>query len=282
MKSILFVSDQHIGSTVALCKPLNELDDGGQYKASKGQRWVWRCWNNMLEWVDREKIGDLTTINDGDLTEGDFKKRSAQVITHNPANVVTLATQILEPLAEMSTALFFVRGTPAHVGPSAPLEEQVARKFDNTVYCPENGAASWWHLPLEVEGVRFSIAHEPGIGVSKNPQAKFNGINALASRAVHDYANAGLPLPHLLIRAHNHTHRDSEDNYIVRAITLPAWTLATEYIKKIDPTALATVGAVMVNVDRGKYEVKNKTFRFDDGPKFYSLERLTRGKRTNA
>ena len=38
MKNLLFLGDTHIGSTVALCKPTVDLDDGGTYHASRAQR----------------------------------------------------------------------------------------------------------------------------------------------------------------------------------------------------------------------------------------------------
>ena len=37
-------SDLHAGSTVALCPPKVQLDDGGKYEASKAQLWLWECW----------------------------------------------------------------------------------------------------------------------------------------------------------------------------------------------------------------------------------------------
>ena len=35
MRQLILLGDTHIGSTVALCKPVVELDDGGTYRASR-------------------------------------------------------------------------------------------------------------------------------------------------------------------------------------------------------------------------------------------------------
>lgn len=263
MTSVLLLADTHIGSSVALCKPSVTLDDGGEYRASPGQSWLWRCWNEMLEQVEREKTGDLYTVINGDAVEGDTKRRSLQTISRNPATITKLAADILDPLAKMSAGLFFVRGTGAHVGKSAHLEEQLAVDMDGTA-CPETGARSWYHLPLEVEGVRLDIAHHPGVGVGRNPWTAYNAIHTLAARVLFEYANAGRAIPHLVIRSHNHVYRDSLDDYRVRAITLPAWTLATEYIQMIAPGAIADIGAVLVQASAGYYEAR--VIRFNPRP----------------
>jgi len=38
---VAVVADTHPNSTVGLCPPEVELDDGGTYHASKAQRWLW-------------------------------------------------------------------------------------------------------------------------------------------------------------------------------------------------------------------------------------------------
>jgi hypothetical protein len=44
VKKILVISDTHINSTVALCKPSVQLDDGQEVKISRAQRWFWENW----------------------------------------------------------------------------------------------------------------------------------------------------------------------------------------------------------------------------------------------
>jgi hypothetical protein len=256
MTSILVLSDLHVGSTVALCKPSNQLDDGGTYLASAGQHWLYRSWEDMTERVRRNRRGDLYIVVNGDAVEGDLKRRSAQLISRNPATVNAIAADLLDPLARTAQGIFFIRGTAAHVGQSASLEEQLAADLD-AVKCPDTGRYSWWHLPLEVDGLLISIAHHPGIGVSKNPAQWFGGIDRLAERVVSTCANQRRRIPDLVIRSHNHTHRDSRDHYRTRAITTPAWTLATEHIHRIEPGAIASIGAILVHVAGSAYEVED-------------------------
>jgi hypothetical protein len=49
----------------------NNLDDGGTYRSSKGQRWLWRCWLSF--WKDVSTIAEnatVWTVFNGDLVEG--------------------------------------------------------------------------------------------------------------------------------------------------------------------------------------------------------------------
>lgn len=258
--TILVIGDMHIGSTVALCKPTVTLDDGGVYKSSRGQLWLWDKWRLMLDHVQYHKQGELYIVVNGDAVEGDIKQRSYQTISRNPATILALAADILDPLARQSAGMFFIMGTAAHSGTSAHLEEQLANDLGGRI-CDETGASSWWHLSLDVDGVRLDFAHHPGIGVSKNGWTAHNSINTLAARVLFDSANEGRPAPHIVIRSHNHTYRDSRDNYKVRAITTPAWTLATEYIHRIAPGAIADVGAIMITCDNGDYMVGPMIYR---------------------
>jgi hypothetical protein len=207
----------------------------------------------MLEWITQRKSGELYTVINGDAVDGDIKNRSLQMITRNPASLMEMTADLLQPIAAQSEGLFMIRGTAAHVGPSAHLEESIAKDLD-AVVCPETGAHSWGSLPLEVDGVLLDIAHHPGIGVGRNPWMAHNSIHTLAARVLFEYANDLRQIPNLVIRSHNHTYRDSRDDYRVRAITLPAWTLKTEYINMLNPSGVSDIGAVLVNCSAGYYE----------------------------
>jgi hypothetical protein len=97
MTSILILSDLHIGSTVALCKPSNQLDDGGTYLASTGQHWLHRCWEDMTERVWRNRRGDLYIVVNGDAVEGDLKRRSAQLISRRAFDLAPIALLAKHP-----------------------------------------------------------------------------------------------------------------------------------------------------------------------------------------
>lgn len=253
-------SDQHCGSTVALCPPKVQLDDGGEYHASKAQRWLWEQWQAF--WAEGERIRRLTDahtidVYNGDLTEGDHHK-TTQILSGNPtaqAAVVNAALKV--PLATKPDGMAFVRGTEAHVGPSAAFEERIAfglRKDGWPVIVDaETGNASHWHWTVEHQGVRLDFAHHGKFGT--RPSTKMNTVIALAFDIFSRANIEGRPFPHLAVRSHMHQFGDTGSAYPTRLIQMPAWQLSTAYIHRINPGALADVGGVFILIDKGVLSV---------------------------
>ena len=248
MKKILVISDLHINSTVALMPPIVYLDDGQEVKQNKGQKWLWNNWLDLLEKVDTIKP-DILIVN-GDAVEGDTKNRSYQVITRNKTTAVGYAADVLDPLVKSIPSTFFIRGTAAHSGKSGCIEEDLAKDL-GAERIGKNYAH--WSLNLDVEGVRISVAHHTNM--SGLPWTKSNAANSLAAKIQFQYAQDGEKPPELAIRGHVHRWGDSHDAYRVRALVLPCWTLATEYIHKISPDTLAECGAAVIECSAGHYEI---------------------------
>lgn len=249
------LGDAHVNSTVALCPPVVELDDGGTYHASPGQRWLWDCWQDVKERA--EKYHPKLVLN-GDLVEGDAKNRSYQIITRNRTNALAIAAEVYDVLAKVCSKVYVVRGTAAHVGKSANLDEAVGN--DLGAEMPTRGVHSYWYLPLKVESVPLNIAHHaPGLGGL--PWTRHNAVLRLAAQTVFTTTEAGEKPPALVVRSHVHRWGDSYDAYATRALILPAWTLATEHTNRIAPGALAEIGAALIHVDGTHYEVEKLKYQ---------------------
>jgi hypothetical protein len=242
--TLLILGDLHINSTVALCPPEFELDDGGTYHLSPGQAWLWGHWLALLAIASHTP--DLVTILNGDLAEGDTKQRSHQLITRNKATIKRMAVEVIEPLVKMSKATYILRGTEAHTGKSGAIEEDIADDLD--LPGPTENVHSWFALPLSIGGIRLDIAHTM-TGGGGMPWTRANAANGLAARTVMEYACRGEKLPDYVVRSHIHRCGDSGTNYPTRALITPAWTLATSYINKIAPLSLADVGAIFIQVE---------------------------------
>jgi hypothetical protein len=255
-------SDHHTNSTIGLCKPYVELDDGGQYKSSKAQRWLWQCWNEYVEKV-KTAVNDhdakLVSVFNGDIFDGDHHNTS-QIITRNESTMLKMAHDVTRPLVDVSDAVYVVRGTEAHVGKSAGREEMYADDI-GAIRDKETGSASWWHLPLNVNGVTFDIAHHGSLG--RLPWTKPNATNRIAAAALVAAAEAGAKPPNLVLRSHLHQYADSGQNYSkTRVISLPGWQIATAYVQRIAPGALADVGGLIVTCKTdGSYFVDVVRFR---------------------
>ena len=251
---VAVVGDTHTTSTVGLCNPNQfQLDDGGSYRGSKGQRWMWRCWLDYWKYATDLKINYnalFYTVFLGDMVEHDIKHRSKQIVSRNVADIVGAAVETLAPAMEVTDLAFFVRGTGAHVGKSAEYEEMLARDCDIAVKT-ETGNSSWWKLLAEFEGVLCEFYHHASMG--RKPWTLPNSLNSLAVELMIAYA--GQKVPNLAVRGHNHRPADTFDNYPVRIISIPSWQLATEYTHRIGSVQPVVVGGIFFICDGGEYQV---------------------------
>jgi hypothetical protein len=258
-------SDQHAGSTVALCPPVVRLDDGGEYHASKAQSWLWQCWLDYWAKVDatRKALGaDLYCVFNGDIVDGAHHK-TTQILSENPnAQAAVVNAAMAVPLALKPAQLFIVRGTEAHVGQSASAEERIAdglRRDKRPINGdPENGTASWWHLRMEIQGVRIDVTHHGRTGQREHTRAGAASLHAhdiLLSHVKQEHTP-----PHLCLRGHYHRFNDSHDACPVRVVTTGAWQLKTGFVHKVAADSLADIGGALVTIRDGQYAVEKVAF----------------------
>ena len=250
MTRVVVISDTHINSSVGLCPPVVELDDGGSYRPSKGQRELYKA---FLDFCNKAYQTDdkVYVILNGDLAEDGFK--STQVISRNKATILNMVIDTLSPLVDRAEKVFVIRGTEYHVGKSAELEEAYAKDLDNAVRYQKK-IASWWHLRTKISGVRFDVAHHISMGLL--PWSEKNAANKLSAILMYQYAEWGDPLPHIALRSHVHRTSDSGRNYPIHSETLPCWCLATSYVHRIGGSnAKPKLGGLIIDCDKGKYNI---------------------------
>lgn len=252
--TLVIAADLHINSTVGLCKPVVNLDDGGTYHASRSQCWLWECWLDFTAQAEAAP-GRKVLILNGDLGDLDTKRRSYQLVSPNKATVLSLLIDTLEPLLSVADAVYIVRGTLAHTGKSAWLEEAIGKDIDTAV---KNGEQySWYHIRGAVEGVRLDISHHTSMGGL--PWTEKHAAMKLAEKVVWRYMiDMKQPPPDLAVRSHNHRKSDSFDNYETRGITTSAFQLLTEYAYRTGrENDLADVGGMLIPCENGKYTYNN-------------------------
>ena len=260
------VSDVHAGSTVALCPEKITLDDGGEYHASKAQRWLMQCWREYWQRVAdrRAELGaELYAVFNGDAVEGDHH-RTTQIASANPNAQAAIWNSVLSvPLELKPDRIVIVRGTEAHVGQSASAEERIAdglrRDKRPVISDPETGAASWWHWRAELQGVRLDITHHGKMG--QLPRTRGSNLVLYAWNILDEHADSGHPHPHLCLRGHNHKRGDSGGACPVRVVATGAWQLGTSHVHKVQADSLADVQGVLVTIDRGEYDVREIRFQ---------------------
>ena len=253
----MVVGDTHINSTVGVCPPIVNLDDGGSFRSSKGQRWLWRnwlsFWNDVSTTAEKYDNAEIWTVFNGDLVDVNGRHQQTQNISQNEADVFRMTLDTIKPALDVSKRVFVVRGTAAHVGSSASMEEKIA--FDiGAEKCGDN--YSWWELLLEAEGVTFDIRHHGPLG--RLPHTRGNALNRRAVELMLLYRNR---CPQVAIQSHNHHFSTSSDEYEIKVFAQPAWQLKTEFVNRIGIIEQANVGGMYFICNQGKYEPVVKRYK---------------------
>jgi hypothetical protein len=254
---LVVVGDTHVNSTVGLITPVCNLDDGGTFRSSKGQKWLWRNWLSF--WDDVRKAAGknkVWTVFNGDLVDVNGKHQQTQNISQNEADVFKMTLDTIAPALDVSDRVFVVRGTAAHVKSSGSMEEAIAADIDAEP-CGDN--ASWWELLLECEGVRFDIRHHGPLGGLRHTEG--NALNRRATEIEDLYRGLGMPCPQVAVQAHNHRYATSSDSYDVKVYSLPAWQLKTEFISRIGKIKPADIGGAYYVCDQGEYQPIVKRYK---------------------
>ncbi len=122
-------ADLHVNSTVGLLCPRFTLDDGGAYSSSKAQRWAWNHWLSYWKDVEAEKKrlnAPVIAVLNGDIADDNYHC-TTQLVTRNKADIIHMVGETLRPCLDVADHVFITRGTEAHVGPNACLDELVAK-----------------------------------------------------------------------------------------------------------------------------------------------------------
>ncbi len=267
---LVVTGDHHANSTVGLCPPTVSLDDGGYYHASAGQRWIWNCW--LTFWRQVQKLKDqsncpITWLILGEIAD-DLKHSKTQLITTNPADIIEIGLETITHQADLVDELIVIRGTEAHTGPSACLDEEIARRL--LAKRSPSGTMSHWEFRGEFSGVVIDAQHHPAAS-SRVPHTRGNEAGRLASRIFYEYSIDNIirlrtgrdlaPWPHLVLRGHNHWPADSGDNQpgghpvaAIRAIITPSWQLPTAFGYRLGGGRLP-IGGLIITCCDGRFTV---------------------------
>jgi hypothetical protein len=263
---VVVVSDLHVGSTIGLCPPHVQMDDGGSYTPSLPQKWLWAKWLQVWDHYAQMKKQlelPLVAIINGDIPEGDHHA-THQIVSKNKNDQILVAAKVLEPLLQVADYHIIMRGTPAHVGRGAWIEELIARDTD-AIPCSEK-QYSWWHLSAVFGGVLFDVKHHPESG-SGRPWTKGADANRIAAQIVYEYATDGAKIPQIGLRSHRHGFRDSGYNHPCRVFITPAWQFDTEFVHRIGVGGgINPKGALHFICRNGEYEFGRLMFKPERKP----------------
>lgn len=257
-------SDQHCNSTVGLISPLSYMDDGQTIIQSPGQAWLWDCCVDFTSAFHRmAEGGEKIAIMVGDALELDTKKRGTQTMVQDEAQVKENAFKTFAPFVEPCDRSFWIRGTAAHGGPSAHAESSLALMFKNCerTIAVNNRRPIWWELQARFGGVLFDFSHHT-TGDAR-PWTRNGAMTRLITETIVRCSEMGDPIPRYAIRAHMHQYRDTfEQSPICRAITLPAFSLATEFVYRLGKPGVSDIGGLIITIEDGNVDILVKRYPF--------------------
>ena len=199
-------------------------------------------------------LEEVVAVLNGDW--GDINTHAgAQLIEHENRNtVLNFMIQATRPMCAVTKKCYVVRGTEAHTGGAGWLEEHAANEIKSQPD-PHTGLSSFWVLRLQVEGVRFLIAHHP----MTNSRVRWtigSAANRAAASVALDYCKDP-NFPDLAIFGHVHHSEDSFDNQPVRAIYTPPWCLVGSFGHRLGVGLAPSeqIGGLIIVVDGKGYRV---------------------------
>ena len=268
---VVCVGDTHCGSTVGLCPPEGlELDDGGMYEPNKSQNWLWDNWEmawGVIKSVKRKnRKAKLHLVLNGDLIDG-AHHRTTQIASGLTGVHMSCAIESLRvPLALKPQSIHILRGTPSHVGRAGGAEEGIARALSaqgwKVVGDPDTGNKSSYSRLIQIGPVLFDIKHHGRMGRRAHTKGPY--IRWFAQDIFFNYMMDYEEPPDIAVRSHFHQFADSGRIHKVktRAVALPAWQLATEYVHRV-AESLADIGLVWFEIDDDGYDMKTVLYKPD-------------------
>jgi len=203
ISDVVVVSDLHCGCRFGLCPPGPiDLDDGS-YTPSRMQQVVWGYWTEFWDdWVPHVTGGrPYAVVLNGDAVDGRHHNTTTQ-ISQDLDVQKSIALLVLKPVVEACEGRFYmVRGTEAHVGPSAEIEKSLARELKAVP--DETRQRARFELWLRIGGK--SLVHFlHHIGTTSSAHYEGTALTKELNEAYLEAAKWGEEPPAAIVRSHRH------------------------------------------------------------------------------
>jgi len=245
-KSVLVVSDLHVGSSVGLLPP-NYVDTNQNVQMlSPAQQYLWDNYINILDGLVAQGRQPDLIVGNGDMIDGRQRKNEGIGLTLLPLeDQMNAAANALYEIQNRfpNTSFRFVEGTPYH---EAPEQVRALAKIF-TPFPP--------HMTyrLQVGKAFVQFHHEVGfsstITGAKSAQLEKAINENLIATALHDWRDY-----HILIRSHVHYFRAvAMKNHI--CISTPCFQMQNRYSTKAGPARnIPDLGMLWLEIDDSMLE----------------------------
>jgi hypothetical protein len=248
MNHIIVISDIHAGSSVGLSPPETSLDDGGLYRFSEFQKYLYGWWREFWdEWVPAVTGKEpYAVVVNGDAIEG-VPHGTTTVFSSNLEDQKRAAELLLRPIHEKAGKFYMVRGTQAHGGKASVAEEELA----HTLNACRVGNSKTYSVPdLWIQSGRCLIHFAHHVGVTSSSAYETSAVCRELCAAFTEAGQWREQSPDMIVRSHRHRFcavtiptKDGE----AKAVITPGWQLKTPFVYQKDSMRFPQIGGICIS-----------------------------------
>ena len=193
----------------------------------------------------------------GDLIEG-IHHGSSEVVSAALEDHVSMACDVLGPMADAAEKTFVLLGTESH---TRNVEHAIARAIE-AVTCPVTGGA-FKDLDLSVNGCPCFFTHH--ISTTSRVYLAASRLSIHLGNMQLERLRAGYSperIPRVMVAGHCHRNDAYTDGRGL-CLTTPSWQALTRYGHKVVSTAVPHVGGVVLHFDHEGELPRVDSFRRD-------------------
>jgi hypothetical protein len=250
-KTILVISDMHVGSTVAVMPDEVYIESSDKEKAQRIesnqiQKIEYKEWCDMIDHVGQVDA----CFNLGDTIDGpNVKSRGFELWTSNLGQQCETAVDLLSMVK--TNHHFAVQGSYYHVGENGSSDFAV---LNSLKHCKTDFGTD---LCVKVEDVRIHLSHE--IGYTRSKASKYTALQNEIVNAMLNSKRIGHI--NLLLRGHRHEIQDLVDHENnMRILECPAWKARDAFAAKKGLAMVPTLGYVLLKIKGSEISVDAHTF----------------------
>lgn len=266
MKYIPIVSDLHVGDYSGLWHPDYVLE-GGTWKSNKWQRYLYRIYQDLLEWFGGYSSWFDAVFVNGDGTAGENPaERGARLVTGNLGYQGESAAMLLDPLRQLTDKFFVIRGTPYHEGKKVEGAETIGKDLDAMKWPDGRYSGMWFTGLVEGTNVMLDIAH----AIPHRLVYTTTGLEREGAWSRMDKRGKGVARKHIVgVRSHGHTYALTEtltDTYENLWVETPCFQIQGPHPMKTSPNKLVPdLGGILIEIDEEAEEngvrILKRTYR---------------------
>jgi hypothetical protein len=253
-KTVVCISDLHVGSRLAICPPNLSMRQGGVYRPTEAQAALYQQWAKLAaDWRGADAL-----VCCGDAIDGQGPKtRGTEQWSTDLEDQLYAAAALIQMFR--AKRVYLINGTGYHVDAGGRPLESLLGEIIGAERIGTQGARSAEELFLSAGGKTLHFAHHISIGTGwykTTPLARELVFALLNESSKHRVD--------IVIRGHVHYFVGVEFTR-QRGYILPCWQLQTRYMLRRSAFAmLPDLGALRFHLRDGNVWLEKRIFKLDE------------------